>query len=205
MKKLVLSLALLAGVTVAAQAQTGVRFGLKAGVVAATAVGKDVPDEVENHFGFQAGGFANIGVSDLISFQPELLYSQKGAQIKASDNGLTFEGKTTFHYIDVPLLLHVNADGLFFEAGPQLGFLAGQKTKQTVSGGGMSRSMESTETDGLRKVDIGYIAGLGYQLESGLSLGVRYNGGITNLDDEGDEKSRNSVFQFQVGLLFGGK
>ena len=204
MKKIILSLALLAGVTAAAQAQTGVRFGLKAGVVAATLVGDDV-EEVDNHFGFQAGGFANIGVSDLISFQPELLYSQKGAQSKDSDMGFTAESKTTFHYIDVPLLLHVNADGLFFEAGPQLGFLAGQKSKTTVSGNGMSRSMESTETDGLRKLDIGYIAGLGYQLESGLSFGVRYNGGITSLADEGDAKVRNSVFQFQVGLLFGGK
>ena len=202
MKKIVLSLGLLAGASMAANAQA--TLGIKAGVVAATVAGEDA-DGVDNHFGFQLGGVANFGINDMFSFQPELLYSQKGFQIKESDSGFTLESKTTFHYIDVPLLLHVNAGGLFFEAGPQLGFLAGQKTKQEVSGGGMSGSQTSTDTDGLRKFDVGYIAGLGYQLESGLSLGVRYNGGLLSIDEDGDGKTHNSVFQFQVGYMLGGK
>ena len=64
----------------------------------------------------------------------------------------------------------------------------------------------STSTDGTRKVDVGYIAGVGYQLPQGLELGLRYNGGISDLSDpSGSSKVRNSVFQFQVGYLFGGK
>lgn len=190
MKKVFLSLALVAGISATASAQA--TFGVKAGVVAADVTGDDVSD-TENRFGFQVGGAANIAFSDLISFQPELLYSQKGFQIKDF-------ATTTFHYIDLPLLLNVNAGGLFFEGGPQLGYLAGQTTKFESSA-----IPDVTDTEGLRKLDIGYIAGLGYKLESGLSVGIRYNGGITSLDDEGDAKARNSAFQFQLGYFFGGK
>ncbi|WP_161787220.1 hypothetical protein [Hymenobacter sp. IS2118] len=51
------------------------------------------------------------------------------------------------------------------------------------------------------------MAGLGYQLESGPMIGLRYNGGISNIN-EGDanpNKIRNSVFQLYAGFLFGGK
>ena len=209
MKKTLLSLALLATAATAANAQA--TFGVKAGVVAATVSGDDT-DGVDNRFGGQFGLTANFGINDMFSFQPELLYSQKGFQLKDEDSGLKLESKTTLHYIDVPLMLRLNADGPFFEAGPQVGFLVGRKSETEISGGGNSGSTSETDTDGFSKVDIGYIAGLGYQLESGLSVGIRYNGGINSIfkDDNsstgGDSKNvRNSAFQFQVGYRFGGK
>lgn len=193
MKKIILSLGLLAGVAGAANAQE-VRFGVKAGVNLANVTGNDVTNK-KNLVGAAAGVMADFSLSDLISLHPELLFSQKGVKFEDSNN--TAQVRTT--YIDVPLLLRVKADGLFFEAGPQLGFLAAQKTE-------INGTTISTSTDGTRKVDVGYIAGVGYQLPQGLELGVRYNGGISDLSDpSGSSKSRNSVFQFQVGYLFGGK
>ena len=44
-------------------------------------------------------------------------------------------------------------------------------------------------------------------VESGPSIGIRYNGGIADLSDpstDGD-KQRNSAFQLQLGYMFGGK
>ena len=193
MKKIILSLGLLAGVAGAANAQEA-RFGVKAGVNLANVTGSDGPNK-KNLVGATAGVMADFSFSDLISLHPEVLFSQKGVKFEASNN--TAQVRTT--YIDVPLLLRVKADGLFFEAGPQLGFLAAQKTE-------INGTTISTSTDGTRKVDVGYIAGVGYQLPQGLELGVRYNGGISDLSDpSGSSKSRNSVFQFQVGYLFGGK
>ena len=193
MKKIILSLGLLAGVAGAANAQEA-RFGVKAGVNLANVTGSDGPNK-KNLVGATAGVMADFSFSDLISLHPEVLFSQKGVKFEASNN--TAQVRTT--YIDVPLLLRVKADGLFFEAGPQVGFLAAQKFE--VNG-----TTISTSTDGTRKVDVGYIAGIGYQLPQGLELGVRYNGGISDLSDpSGSSKSRNSVFQFQVGYLFGGK
>ena len=197
MKKVILSLALLASLTSVAQAQTA-RFGVKAGANLANISGKDTED-AKNLVGLSAGIMADVSFSDLISFHPELLYSQKGA--KYESGGVTGQVRTS--YLDLPLLLRVKADGLFFEAGPQVGFLIGQKSEVTIPGLG---TRSSTSTDGTRKVDLGYIAGVGYQLASGLELGVRYNGGISDLNDPSSgDKTRNSVFQFQVGYLFGGK
>lgn len=197
MKKVLLSLGLLVGIASAANAQE-VRLGVKAGANLANVSGDDTK-EAKNLVGLAAGVMADFSFSDLISFHPELLYSQKGAKFEGT--GIT--SQTRFSYLDLPLLLRVKADGLFFEAGPQVGFLLGQKSETTISGFG---TITDTNTDGLRKFDVGYIAGVGYQLPQGLEFGVRYNGGISDLSDPSvGSKTRNSVFQFQVGYLFGGK
>ena len=189
---------MLVGAAGVANAQS-TRFGVKAGVGLASVTG-DAGSGVtkKSLIGAQAGLMADFGLSDLISFHPELLYSQKGLRVEGSG----FTSQARLSYLDLPLLLRVNADGLFFEAGPQVGLLIGQKNEATFNG----TTLSSTSTDGTRKVDLGYIAGVGYQLSSGLEFGVRYNGGISDLSDPSNsDKSRNSVFQFQVGYLFGGK
>ncbi|GAB3315058.1 porin family protein [Hymenobacter humi] len=196
MKKIVLSLAVLVGAATAAQAQN-VTFGIKAGVNLSNVSG-DNTDNFKSLVGANAGVAANFGFSDLLSFQPELLYSMKGAKLEEGGDKV----ESRLNYLDVPLLLKLNADGPFFEAGPQVGFLVSQKTTYDI--GGVTNS--STSTDGTRKVDLGYVLGVGYQLASGPSLGLRYNGGISDLSDPSTtEKNRNSVFQVQLGYMFGGK
>ena len=204
MKKIILSLALLAGATAAARAQSatggGTRFGLKVGVVAATLAGdnKDFEGDVQNRFGFQAGVTTTtaIGVGGLFELHPELLYSQRGYQIEDVS-------KTTYHNIDVPLLARLNAAGLVFEAGPQVGYLFARKTKFDDS------RADITNRGQLNKLQFGYIVGVGYQLESGPNVGIRYNRSITRLYDgdeviSGGNKIYNSVFQFQLGFAFPG-
>ena len=124
----------------------------------------------------------------------------KGAQ---ADNGEN--ARINQSYIDVPVLFKVKADGLFFEAGPQVGFLASAKYTED----GMSASVK----DDLKKVDFGYAAGLGYQAASGPMVGLRYNGGLTKIGSSQTYgnvtieagKVYNSAFQLYVGYLFGGK
>ena len=199
MKKFSLSLGLLIGIASAANAQEA-RFGVKAGVNLASLTNNNTESK-KNLIGFAAGLMADFSFSDLISLHPEVLFSQKGVKYTSGGSGYT-GGNTTqirINYIDVPLLLRVKADGLFFEAGPQVGFLASRKFE-------IDNTTISTSTDGTRKVDVGYIAGVGYQLPQGLEVGVRYNGGISDLNDPSvGTKTRNSVFQFQLGYLFGGK
>lgn len=139
---------------------------------------------------------ADFGFSDLLSFHPELLYSQKGTKLDSP----RATGTVRTSYLDLPLLLRVNADGLFFEAGPQVGLVVAQKSEVAYGGGS---PITNTSTNGVQKIDLGYIAGIGYQLASGLELDIRYNGGISGVNNS--SLSRNSVFQFQLGYLFGGK
>jgi hypothetical protein len=196
MKKTIFTLALLAGLAGAARAQN-ISLGIKAGPSYASFVGKDA-GERDGLFGFHAGVFANIGLSNMVAFQPELLYSQKGAKLA---NATDF--RTRFSYLDVPLAFHVNADGLFFEAGPQVGFLLAAKSE--------AGNAAVDVKDATNSVDFGYLAGLGYQRKTGLGIGLRYNGGFTNVPKAltvgnvtVQNRLRNSVFQLYLTYSFGG-
>lgn len=204
----------------AAQAQES-RVGIKAGVGLSNLTGNDA-NNFNNRFGFQAGIMADIKLTSLLAFHPELLYSQKGAKIEGSgsyaNGGVLYavsqSGKLRLNYLDLPLLLRLKAAGAFFELGPQVGLLLSRQldntatTEITYAGGTGSsfttQNVSNSSTDGARKLDIGYVLGVGYRLPQGLELGLRYNGGLAKLA-EGDSapKIYNSVFQFQVGYLFG--
>lgn len=231
MKKTLLSLALLVGAAGAANAQTGLKLGLKGGFNGSTFSGSDSKGS-EYKAGFAAGGLLNYGFSDLISVQGELLYSQKGA----SQDGISYvsgtsstgvptisnngTAKTTLGYIDIPVLLKVTSGddgkGLFFELGPQASFAINRRSF-IEDGGGKQVGSSVTSTDDLNKVVLGYVAGLGYQITSGVGVGIRYNGDLSQVAKDATStvngnavtikaaNLHNSVFQFQVHYLFGGK
>ncbi|MET4074660.1 porin family protein [Hymenobacter sp. UYCo722] len=257
MKKTLLSLALAAGTMATANAQTGIRIGVIGGANLASFTGPDKTD-TKSKYGFSAGAAFNFGLSDLISIQPEIRYSQKGIKLgyKGLDNSdagvlkndINASGTfgQTLSYIDVPVLVRVNTgggdrSGLFFEFGPQGSFLIAQRgfidsgDKATVVLAGPQRNNPNStaitspavavgsSTDDFNKVVIGYAVGLGYQLTSGLSLGIRYTGDVSQVYKDGkgtadafkpyqtfgntftNPNVHNSVFQFSAGYLFGGK
>ncbi|SHL23842.1 porin family protein [Hymenobacter psychrotolerans] len=196
MKKLILSLALVGFSTLGAQAQSA-RLGLKAGGSLTTFTG-DAADGEDQKFGFHAGLFANLGINSTFSIQPELLYSQKGSKESFGNTDVV----NRFSYIDVPVLLHINARGLFFEVGPQVGFLVAAKTEL----GNLSQDIKND----FNTVDFGYVAGLGYQLSNGPGIGLRYNGGFTKLpkavpvgNTTYQADLRNSAIQLYVTYIVG--
>lgn len=222
MKKLVIVLSLVVGVASAAHAQTS-RFGVKAGVSLSNVTGNDASaGTFKSQLGLQAGAMADISFSRRLAFHPELLFSQKGAKI---DGGASYTsgagtyvssqmGRVRLAYLDLPLLLRVQAAGVFFEVGPQLGLLLSREfdknTTTVVTYTGATGSVITTQneasrgTDGARKLDVGYVLGVGYRLPQGLELGLRYNGGLAKLaDGNSAPELHNSVFQLQVGYLFG--
>ncbi|MFC6996164.1 porin family protein [Rufibacter roseus] len=192
MKKLLFFVATLFTVSLA-QAQDGIKLGLKAGVNIASMAGDDA-DDITNKFGFHIGGFADYGISEMVSIRPELLYSTKGATSEEND-----DASFNLNYIDVPVLARIKADKLFFEFGPTFSFLV----KAEVSDGDVSINVK----DATRGFDFGYAAGLGYQFTEQIGLGLRYNGGLTNIFEEEDGESlaevRNSVFQVSLSYSFG--
>lgn len=202
MKNTLLALALTVGVAGAAQAQSA-SFGVKAGASLTNFTGKNT-DGAKNKFGFNGGLVANFAVNDIFSVQPELLYSMKGAKAEETIGGITLTNKVTLHYIDVPVLAHINAGGLFFELGPQIGFLASAKGSQELNGMSVTEDIK----DELKTVDFGYAAGLGYQMQHGPGIGLRYNGGFSDLNKDNNNSDyavRNSAFQLYLTYMFGGK
>jgi hypothetical protein len=202
-----------------------IRFGVKAGVGLSKVRGTDMEDGYKNLFGINAGLMADFSFNDRLSFHPELLYSQKGTKVdyttsytnSAGTLTLSNIGKGRLHYLDLPLLLRLKAGGFFLEAGPQLGYLLAQKSELTMTGtttytGGttvstITKTQTDDSTDDIHRFDVGYIVGIGYQLPQGLEVGLRFNNGFSNsnFDRSSTDKVHNSVFQFQVGYLFGGK
>lgn len=231
MKKIILSLAVLAGFASAANAQTGVKYGISGGANLANFTGTDSKD-FGYKFGFSAGVVANFGVSDMFSVQPEVLYSEKGFNTsdvlfsRATGTGAQqYQAtvKQTLRYIDIPILLKINTGdagkGLFFELGPQLSLLAGARTFSddnnlagatnayfTRDAGPVSVRL-GTGREGFNKALIGYVGGIGYQLTSGLGFGLRYTGDFAQVYKDGylAPNVHNGVFQFNVHYMFGGK
>ena len=200
MYRIFLSL-LLATSTWAAAAQK-VRLGLKAGPSYTKFRGVD-PAQLSSasnayRLGFHAGVLAAVDVTDKFSVQPELLYSQKGAK-----NKLVSEIYDVFSYLDVPIVVkaRLGETGFFLEGGPQFGYLL----RATSTFTGYSYSVR----DRYEKVDVGYVAGLGYQWASGPLLGFRFNGGLTRLNQpiisggqiRASENRWNNAFQLYAGYL----
>lgn len=146
------------------------------------------------------------------------------------DYKVKINASQVLQYIDIPILAKINAGPIFFEAGPQVGLLINSrlrgeyKVKDDATGDVIEHSEYSIadnaivgynkldrNTGGIPTFDIGIIAGVGYNITSGLSFGVRYNAGLKTLVDTkstpaGDEpRLYNNAFQAQLGYMFGSK
>ena len=218
MKKLLLSAAaalLVAAAAPAAHAQ-GVRFGVKAGANLSNLSGDLVnQDQYNNRWGFQGGVMVNFGLGDIVSIQPEVLYSQKGFKYADQQFGnVRNTGSVRYNYIDVPVLVRVRAAGIFFEVGPQYSYLMNVSTDRTQTIGSTvvgNIGSGTTNLDNVQRNELGYVGGLGYQASNGVMLGVRYSGAFTdfaknnNYSNNDFRNARNSTFQAYVGVLLGGK
>ena len=224
MKKLLLSTTAAALVAVAAapaaHAQS-VRFGLKAGANLSNLSGDLVQqDQYKNRFGFQGGAILNLGLvaDDFLAIQLEALYSQKGfkyadQQFTIGGNNFRNTGNVRYDYLDIPVLLRLKTGGVFFEAGPQYSYLLNISNNRTLTQNGTvigSASSGTSDLDRVKRSELGYAAGLGFQSSTGFLVGLRYNGAFTDFAKEGysnDEfrNARNSTFQAYVGFMLGGK
>nr|WP_279387749.1 porin family protein [Hymenobacter edaphi] len=173
------------------------RFGAKAGVNYSDSRVRGLTNDgtkpiVSYHCG--AVGRYSFGADEFWNIQAELLYSRKGNQYEYTRQGNL--GQNRFSYLELPLLAKINARGFTFEAGPQLGYLVARKTTTDVI---------TRDRAGLRRLLLGYVAGVGYELTSGYRLSIRYNGDVLPIVPGGGlfQGPTLSVFQAQLGYLFG--
>ncbi|MDB5235566.1 MAG: hypothetical protein JWR44_2559, partial [Hymenobacter sp.] len=195
-KSAILVGALLTAAAVSSAQAQDVRFGLRAGANYSNLAG-DIKNEstYNNKVGFLGGVMINVPVTSdgFFSVQPEVLYSQKGFENKPTEyTGLLGakqkrEGQVNFNYLDVPVLLKINAGGFIAEAGPQYSYLisANDETKTTTTpalGGSPTTTEAQNKRDvsGLNRNELGYLAGIGYQADNGLSLNLRYTGAFSD-------------------------
>lgn len=180
-------------------------LGLKAGATYTTFKGNDAQD-YEHRFGYTAGLALQRHITDLIGVQVEALYTAKGSKKTSSAGSNEIEESFRLNYIDVPVLFHVSASGLFFDLGPQVSFISSASHVREVTSGSTTTSSKTEVTDHPYTIDFGYVAGLGYRANNGIGLEVRYNGGLKNIDDEGPfagRERRNSGFSLMLSYFLG--
>lgn len=196
----VLSLLVLAGASANAQSSAlpmpPRRFGITLGANSATFSGNDIGD-VSRRTGLLAGALAVLPFSPTIAFEPEIVYSMKGAN--ASDSSEPgFSGSLTMGYLQIPALVRFELAAAtvgpkpFIYAGPALAF----KTSCTleVHGPGISDSSSCDDSESnLNSTDFSLIGGAGIAFKMGgrtVGLAARYDYSLSKVSKDGDLKHR---------------
>ncbi len=167
------------------------RYGFRFGVnysnilsdnfdILAIGLGISETEAEESRFGAAVGFFAEYGVSDLISIQPELQYSTQGNLNK----------EFRLNYLQLPVLLKLNITEMFnIHLGPQLGLKAWEWERNEV----------------YNTFDLSALGGLGINVTDNFFADLRYSYGFTNIFEEVKEDSaiqlegNNAYMQFTIG------
>jgi hypothetical protein len=173
-----------------------VQFGLKAGLNLAN-LSTDLLPNSDYKTAYHIGGLAHIHLSPHFALQPELVYSRQGAEINSS----TVE-EWDVDYINVPLMVQYMNRGLRLETGPQIGFVVNAEREFT------SGNENDGLQDQLKTTDFSWGVGISYLSLINLGIGVRYNYGISNINEDivitgvRNNEINNRVFQFSVFYQF---
>ena len=169
-------------------------IGVKAGANITKVYGKSFKEQFE--YGYNAGGFAEIKLSDKFSFQPEVLFNQYTSTLDSNyksiyENVITSDqSKVKLNYLTIPLLLDYKFLGpIHLQAGPQFGILMNQDKNFLQNGEAAFKSGD-------------FSMALGAQVKiAQFRFTGRYLIGLNNINDiDNQDKWTNQVIQLSVGI-----
>src|SRR5687767_13160292 len=184
-----------------AMAQQAV-FGVKAGINLAKINFDPEPDEDVMDFrrGFVGGLFVVAPMTDLIAFQGEALFSQKGASFDEGGD----EAEVELDYLEVPLLLRVGrapsgSTSFHAFAGPSVGLKLRARATSTFDG----ETEDEDIGDDVETFDLGLVAGAGVDVGR-FTLDGRYTWGLRNVNNLAPDEVeiKNRVFSIMAGVRF---
>ncbi|MCO6173852.1 PorT family protein [Flavobacterium sp. NRK F10] len=184
MKKKILNGMVLLGLigyttVVHSQSTTTASFGIKGGANFSNLYVDDVDDN-NVLTGFNLGLFVNMPLNEVVSIQPEFLYSQKGAKLSYNNALATGEAKFRLNYLEVPVLLKLNVTPNFnLHAGPYVAYLVDSKVTNETNGGTFDFE-QNINNDDLNTFDYGLSGGFGFDFST-ISIGARYNYGLNTV------------------------
>jgi hypothetical protein len=148
--------------------------------------------------GFNAGVDVKYNVSPVLSLISGLELDYRRMSDEYDNGYYTVEKAITFMYLDVPVLLRINASPTFFlDAGLTLGF--NLSANQTREANGASKSQDiSSEVESF---EFGLVGGLGFVIIPNLELNFRVAFGMTSMAKEVDN-FKNMRFQAGVAYWF---
>lgn len=160
-------------------------FGIKGGLNMSNFYTDDADDK-NVLFGFNAGLYATLPISDFVAIQPELLFTTRGSELEYNNPvGENQINKYKLNYIELPLLVRVNVTKNFnIHAGGYAAYMVSSK----LTGQGPIDFENEFDTDDFNKFDAGIAAGVGVDFNP-ISVGLRYNYGLTTIVKDGDDSS----------------
>lgn len=167
------------------------KLGIKGGANIHKLDGRSFKDEFS--FGYHLGGFAEIGLSNKFSIQPEVLFSQVNIDTSSSFSDVyDFDNisKVKLSYLQIPLLLNFKANQFVtLQLGPQFSILMNNDNTLVENG-----------KDAFKKGDFSMLGGLQLNI-SKIKIYGRYAVGLNNINDlDNQEKWKNQTIQVGVGL-----
>jgi Outer membrane protein beta-barrel domain len=179
----------MAAVAFSQQTEFGVRAGANISNWNVSSSGSDLT--TSSIAGLEAGLLADLHVSRSFSIQPEIIFSMYGSKIKSGGAAVEYRA----NYLNIPVLAKYHLpQGVAFFAGPQLGMLLSAKGK-------LDGEDKQDIKNLLTSTDVFAVIGVEYNSPIGVSVGLRYNHGLTNIYEQEAGNIKNSSF----GISFGYK
>ena len=169
-------------------------LGIKAGANITKVDGKSFNEEF--NYGYNVGGFAEIGLGKKFAFEPEVLFNQYTSTLDSNykhiyENVITSDqSKVKLNYLTIPLLIDYKFLGpIHLQAGPQFGVLMSHDKTFLENG-----------ENAFKGGDFSMVAGAQIKLAQFRITG-RYIIGLNNINDiDNQDKWKNQVIQLSVGI-----
>lgn len=184
------------------------RIGLKGGINFTFLHTQDAAD-MKMLPGFNNGFFVRIPLVKRWSFQPEIYYTTKGADITYNTAFADGTARYKFSYIEIPLMLVAHITPHFnIQAGPYVAFLLDSEVKNR-SGVHLFNYGQHIQTRDYNRFDAGMVLGAGFDIGA-FGVGARYSYGIVKVGKERDwvghtyrfPDTRNSGFATYISYSF---
>lgn len=147
--------------------------------------------------GFNVGANVKVPVNPVLSLISGLEIDYRRVSKEYNNDYYDVKKILSFMYLDVPVLLHINASpSFFFDAGLTLGFNV--SANNTRESNGISKSADISEE--VKTFEAGLVGGFGFVIIPNLDLNIRVAYGLTNIAKESAGSLKN--FRFQTGVTY---
>jgi hypothetical protein len=201
MKKaiIIMALGIFSTAAVAQKARVGYKSGLNFSDV--TTNDKTENEAIGPRTAYHLGLVFDIPMNEKLSFQPQLLYSGRGAKEDHDDH----KDIIRFNSLEIPLNLVYRTAGsekgrFFFGGGPNVGYNLNGKVVASDDPDETTDFEFGSAAGQIRRMDLGLNFLAGYETSRGFFVSANYNRGLTNWLNS-DDSWRNHIFAVSIGWL----
>jgi hypothetical protein len=158
------------------------KLGVKGGINVANLYTSDTSNS-NMIAGFNLGVFAQLPLSDMVTIQPELYVTTKGASI--TYNSLFVDGTAQFNltYLELPVVCIVKlSEHINVQFGPYVSYLVDGKVSN-MANVQLFNFEQNINVNDYNRIDAGLVAGFGVVVHS-ITMGARYNYGLVKVGKE---------------------